>query len=373
MADLRAVSLFSGAGGMDLGVVQAGFQVLSSVDNDPHCNNTLRAAVERESRGTSVIEADVRSIAPVDLMEDLDLRAGELDLLFGGPPCQTFSQIGKQQGLQDERGMLLFQMARFAAALRPRMILIEQVKGLLSSRGQRGRKGEVFQLLLRELETLGYAAQWRVINAADFGVPQLRKRVFIVATVPEYEFRFPAPTHVPPHEVAPLFPVREYATVGDVIADLGPPSPKGAGRADSHIDVTPPGDRSRIQGVPSGSFLAAQTHLPPEQRGRLTRKDTTKYRRLALDEPALTLRGGEIFFHPLEDRYLTPREYMRIHGFPDDYYLHGPIRSRSGRVRDLDQHRQVANAVPPPVARAIAEQIRQALLCHASSNCLDSR
>jgi DNA (cytosine-5)-methyltransferase 1 len=82
-----------------------------------------------------------------------------------------------------------------------------------------------------------------------------------------------------------------------------------------------------------------------------------KFRRLSFSEPSLTLRCGEIFFHPVEDRYLTPREYMRIHGYPDDYVLKGPIRSRSGRVRHLDQHRQVANSVPPPVAYAISKQI----------------
>lgn len=106
-----------------------------------------------------------------------------------------------------------------------------------------------------------------------------------------------------------------------------------------------------------GSFLAGELHLPASQRGKLTKKDTTKFRRLSFSEPSLTLRCGEIFFHPVEDRYLTPREYMRIHGYPDTYLLKGPVRGRSGRVRYLDQHRQVANSVPPPVAYAIAKEI----------------
>ncbi|MFO0108808.1 MAG: DNA cytosine methyltransferase, partial [bacterium] len=84
-------------------------------------------------------------------------------------------------------------------------------------------------------------------------------------------------------------------------------------------------------------------------------------RRLSFSEPSLTLRCGEIFFHPVEDRYLTPREYMRIHGYPDNYFLKGPVRGRSGKVRYLDQHRQIANSVPPPVAYAIATEITKFL------------
>jgi DNA (cytosine-5)-methyltransferase 1 len=101
--------------------------------------------------------------------------------------------------------------------------------------------------------------------------------------------------------------------------------------------------------------------LPKEQLRNLTKKDTTKFKRLSRQEPSNTLRCGEIFFHPKENRYLTPREYMRIHGYPDSYILRGPIRGRSGRVRHLDQHRQIANSVPPPIARLLAEEVLKVL------------
>ena len=127
------------------------------------------------------------------------------------------------------------------------------------------------------------------------------------------------------------------------------------------MDVTPAGDRRRIHGVPEGSHLARELHLPADQRGGLTKKDTTKFLRVNRKEPVNTLRCGEIFYHPTEDRYLKPRECMRIHGYPDNYLLKGPIRGRSGQVRDLDQHRQVANSVPPPVALVIADAIRASL------------
>jgi DNA (cytosine-5)-methyltransferase 1 len=357
-----ALSLFSGGGGMDIGVMEAGFSVIACLELDPHCCETLRAATAREERSTRVIENDIRQVDPKELMAQLNLRPGELDLLCGGPPCQAFSQIGKQEALADERGLLLFQMARFAKVLKPKSILIEQVKGLLTAKDEKGHKGKVFERLLFELEELGYVPKWKVVNAADYGVPQLRKRVFIVATRKPNGFEFPLPTHAPSDETFGLFAVLPYITVGEVIKGLPLPTEKnGKGKDCCHIDVTPVGDRFRIGGVPEGGHLSAQTHLPKEQRRNLTIKDTTKFLRLSRTKPANTLRCGEIFFHPTEDRYLTPREYLRIHGYPDSYTLRGPVRGRSGRVRALDQHRQVANSVPPPVAKMLALQIRKVL------------
>ena len=130
----NALSLFSGAGGMDIGVQDAGFDILAQIEIDEHCCNTLRAAREREKRDTRIIESDIREIAPAELRKNLHLEKGELDLLFGGPPCQSFSLAGKQLGLKDERGMLLFEIVRFSEELEPKVILVEQVKGLLSSK-----------------------------------------------------------------------------------------------------------------------------------------------------------------------------------------------------------------------------------------------
>jgi DNA (cytosine-5)-methyltransferase 1 len=360
-----ALSLFSGAGGMDLGVRWAGYDVLGEVEVDPHCCETLRAAAFRDQRKSQVIQTDIRSLDPEALMTTLGLRSGELALLFGGPPCQSFSQIGKRGFLNDDRGLLLFEVARFAKVLRPHAILIEQVKGLTSAEDQAGIRGGVFESLVASLRELGYDVWWRVLNAADYGVAQTRRRVFVVASEPGVRFEFPAPTRS--SEPNSLFPLPLYSSVGQTIEGLGPPQ-QGPHpfREDGHVDVTPEGDRRRIQGVPEGKWLAAQAHLPASQRCNLSRKDTTKFRRLSRSLPSLTLRCGEIFFHPTEDRYLTPREYMRLHGYPDTYILKGPIRGRSGRVRHLDQHRQVANSVPPPLAHALAESIRRAQTCHSS-------
>nr|WP_182729322.1 DNA cytosine methyltransferase [Thiospirillum jenense] len=359
----QAISLFSGAGGMDIGVRNAGFKILAEIECDQHCCATLMANAETHGYDTKVIHADIRTIQPKKLLQDLSLQTGELDLLFGGPPCQSFSLAGKQRGLEDERGLLLFEIIRFAQGLQPKVIFLEQVKGLLSSRGKTNRRGEVFENFLKKLEIINYTPKWRVVMSADYGIPQLRERLFIIATRERNGFSFPERTHTPIDEINSLFSYKPYIGIGEVLDGLGKPDLKVTGktmyeRADSHVDVTPSRDRERIAQVPEGGYLAAQTHLGEALRCKLSPKDTTKYLRLHRKRPANTLRCGEIFYHPTENRYLTPREYMRIHGYPDNYILKGPIRSRTGTVPNLDQHRQIANSVPPPLANVMARQIK---------------
>lgn len=355
-----AISLFSGCGGLDLGVAQAGFRLAASVELDEHAANTLRTWTDRLPYHHSTIVGDIRALTSVDIMRAAELDSGSVDLLVGGPPCQSFSGIGFRRGLDDPRGLLLFEVVRFARELRPRAIMVEQVKGLVNFVDSSGFR--VLDLLANELGSLGYTVTWKVLNAADYGVPQSRERVFIVAVEGDRPFAFPEPTHS--RETGPsLFGVRDrYRVVGDALRGLSTPPTKGEiGTDPNHMDVTPARDRERIRDVPEGQWLSAQLQLPQELRGNLGIKDTTKYRRLHRESTALTLRCGEIHYHPIEDRYLTPREYLRLHGYPDWFQLTGPIRSRTGRVRDLDQHRQVANSVPPPLAFAIAFSIRDHL------------
>jgi len=363
MAKYRALSLFSGAGGMDIGVRNAGFDILAEIEMDKYCCQTLRASVEREKRKTLVLETDIKEIDPEELINKLNLKPNDLDLLFGGPPCQPFSLAGKQKSLNDIRGPLLFEILRFANVFKPKVIFIEQVKGLLSAKGEKGEKGEVFNLFISGLEKINYTSKWQICCAADYGVPQIRERVILIATYGKNGFVFPEHTHAPKEQANDLFNLKPYVTVGEALSGLGKPMAKIPGttffnQVDSHVDVTPMRDKERIASVPEGAYLASQTHLGKDILCGLQPKDTTKYLRLNRSKPSNTLRCGEIFYHPTENRYLTPREYMRLHGYTDDYILLGPIRSRTGTVKNLDQHRQVANSVPPPLAYAISNKIR---------------
>lgn len=353
------VSLFSGIAGLDEGLHRAGFNPLFCSELDVHARGSLLHWCSLRNV-SPIINCDINEICPYDLKKELGLKVGHLDLLAGGPPCQSFSLIGNRRSLDDTRGMLLFKMVEFAKALKPKAILVEQVRGLLSAKGADGQPGAVFNEFLEALTESGYRVSSSLLRAADYGVPQLRDRVFIVALKGTREFQFPNPSHFP-ERLGLLNKYDVYRSVRDAIYDLPPPVKKGQSeQIPGHLDVTSNRDKERISGVPEGQCLAKQMHLPKSQRMNLNpKKDTTKFRRLSWDSPALTLRGGEAFYHPVEDRYLTPREYMRLHGFSDDHILTGPIRARSGSVRDLDQHRQVANAVPPQLGEVIGKAINK--------------
>lgn len=362
----QALSLFSGCGGMDVGIRNAGFDVRACIEIDPNCCDTLRHNASAAHHDTVVMETDIRRVDPYTLMLALGLREGELDLLFGGSPCQSFSQIGKKGALSDERGQLLFESVRFAKALKPRVVLLEQVKGLLTAKDDAGAKGGVFSRLSAELSGLGYVVKHAVLTASDYGVAQNRERVFMVGVMNDGAFDFPAATHSGHQLQGGPEGLQPYVTVGDVLAGMKDPVVRESGVQvpdDGHYDVTPPRDRERIHYVPEGEYLAKQRNLPSEILGRLQPRDTTKFLRVSRSRPANTLRGGEIFFHPVADRYLTPREYMRIHSYPDSYELRGPIRGRSGSAKTLDQHRQVANSVPPLLAEKVGRSISEVLKC----------
>lgn len=352
---------------MDIGFRHAGFSVRACSEIDPNASATLRLNESIHGTKTRVYEGDVRLLSPQGLMSDLGLKKGELDVLFGGPPCQSFSQAGKKRSLMDPRGMLVFEMHRFASVLQPKAVVIEQVRGFLSAgTPDDPSPGSVLRMVTQQLAQLGYKVSWRLLNAADYGVPQLRYRVILVAVRTNNEYQFPVATHSDVTETD-LLGVLPYKTVGSVISGLPVPVLMESAQEEqlkfSHVDPTPLRDRERIHFVPEGRYLAAQRHLPANLLCSLSEKDTTKFLRVDRNRPSNTLRGGEIFFHFEQDRYLTPRECMRIHGYPDDYLLCGPIRRRTPTSQTLCQHKQVANSVPPPLAQAIAHGLKSHLVC----------
>ena len=342
---LKAISLFAGAGGLDVGVDQAGFKTICSIEQDPHCATTLR----NNAVGKTIWQVDIRALDAVGASEALGIKPGDIALLHGGPPCQPFSQIGKKGGISDPRGQLAFEMVRFAEALRPAAVMIEQVPQFL--RAKATEHTMVVDVLHEAFWKIGYELRATVLDALDFQVPQKRKRAILVCVPRGLSFEFP-------FDLKGARPT----TVGEAIGDLPAASLPGQNPlVPNHIDVTPPRDRHRISYVLEGQWLSKSKDAPADVVQRLTPKDSTKFRRLHRKLPSLTLRCGEMPYHPLENRYVTPREAARIQGFPDRYVFTGPIRRRTGTVSSLDQHRQVANAVPPPLAKSIASGIKSSL------------
>lgn len=177
---LPVISLFSGAGGLDIGFSGAGFRVAVAVEQDSACCETLRA----NTHGVPILCKDIREVSGEEILESAGLEVGEAALVIGGPPCQSFSMAGMRRGLDDDRGRLLFEFVRIVRETLPRGFVLENVKGLANWDG-----GRALALLLGELEKPIYTggAEYRyrvappqVLNAVDFGVPQQRERLFVV-------------------------------------------------------------------------------------------------------------------------------------------------------------------------------------------------
>ena len=260
MKKFSFVSLFSGCGGLDLGLIHAGFVPLVSVEIDAFARSSHEAMLADCGFNDVLSLSDIHELPPSVLMSKLGLKPGELDLLCGGPPCQSFSLIGKRGSLDDPRGQLLYKMAEFANALQPKAILIEQVKGLLSAKCKDNSRGGVLNGLMEMLKLAGYTAAYKLLRAADYGVPQLRDRLFIVAIRGKNAFEFPETTHCAGHDKSELALTKakpEYVNVKMALSGL----PKAVSKGEmplisNHIDVTPQGDRTRIKGVPPGECLA---------------------------------------------------------------------------------------------------------------------
>lgn len=370
-----SVDLFCGAGGLSEGLRQAGFETKFAADFDPNCVLSYRA----NHPGTTIAEID---IANLDAKQILDACNGrEIDLLAGGPSCQGYSTHGKRNA-DDPRNFLFTHFIRLAGELQPKWLLIENVPGLLTF-----RKGYFKNLIISQLHSLGYRAEARVVCAADYGVPQLRRRIFFLATRTDAPISFPQPTHAPLDDSASLHP---YVTIDEAIGDL--PLLRGELTREDHEYIAPPScdyQRYARQYQPrltmhQANGMSAQAkkvakfiregqglravpvrYLPDRfkrmrtiSNGQLRRDCTTLYYRLDRKKPGYTITcyfrnvASGPFMHPLEDRSLSYREAARIMSFQDRYQFAG-----TGFAR------QIGNAVPPLLARAFGKQIA-ALLQH---------
>lgn len=330
---LKVIELFAGAGGLALGIEQAGFETIGLIEIDKSASDTLRC----NRPNWRVINEDVEKISPLDLEDYFTIKKGELDLLSGGAPCQSFSYAGKRLGLQDARGTLFYHYAVFLQKLQPKMFLFENVRGLLSH-----DKGQTINNMLDIFKEQGYTVQKKVLNAWDYGVPQKRERLILIGIrndlVDKLEFDFPIQ-----HKYKPV--------LRDILLDC--PKSEGSKYSESKTEIfelVPPGGYWRdIPKDIAKEYMKSCWHMEGGRTGIL--------RRLSLDEPSLTVLTSPSQkqtdrCHPLEARPFTIRENARCQSFPDDWVFCGSVGQ---------QYKQVGNAVPVKLAYEIATKIKESL------------
>lgn len=219
--DLPVISLFSGAGGLDIGFDQAGFRTAVLVELDPACCQTLR----KNMPGVPVLEGDLSQIKTSQILSTAGLKPLEAALVIGGPPCQSFSLAGKRMGLDDPRGRLVLEFIRVVREALPKAFVMENVRGLMN-----WEKGKALDAILNEAQvpipfggkTYAYHVDYKILNAADYGAPQFRERVFVVGNRVDRDFVFPERQYGPGGGAAEM---RPYRTVRDAICGLPPATP----------------------------------------------------------------------------------------------------------------------------------------------------
>ncbi len=325
-----AVSIFAGAGGLDLGFRMAGFKILLATDHDPDAARTH----QKNWSKVPFICKDIRTLSVDEIAEAT--RGRRPDVVIGGPPCQGFSTLGDRLSA-DPRNVLVDEYIRIVDGLRPQAVVIENVRAISTE-----YKGRYRDYIIKRLEQVGYTTHFAILDAARYGVPQHRHRAFFVGFAdPRVEYTFPPHTHGPEG--------KPYATVGQAIGDLvnkGPEVPNHIALEHSEKVV------ARYRLIPEGGMLPPPDELPEEIRRS---NFGSTYKRLHRERPSLTIVPGNnaLPVHPVLDRSLTPREAARLQTFPDDYVFEGDRRK---------QCIQVGNAVPPLLAQVVALSVRDRIL-----------
>jgi len=354
-----ALSFFSGALGLDLGLERAGIDVLLASEIDPATRETIAA-----NRPGIALIGDIREYND----ESIRLAAGlevsdEIDLIVGGPPCQAFSTAGRRLGFHDERGNVFLKYIELIGKLKPKYAVIENVRGLMSApwthiphelRGdQQGaisseeQPGGALRYIIDLLQNFGYSVSFNLYNAANYGAPQIRERIIIICSRDGSRVPYLTPTHSNDCK----FNMPTWRTFHDVTKDM--PTNQV-----NHVNF--PEKRLRFYKLlgPGQNWRNLPKELQQEAMGQSYFSGGGKtgfYRRLAWHEPAPTLvthpaMPATDLAHPLENRPLSVQEYKRLQDFPDNWVVCGSI---------INQYRQLGNAVPVPLGEAIGKAILQ--------------
>lgn len=346
-------SLFTGAGGLDIGLERAGFRTAAAVDNDADCISTLRAnqtAVggvrNAHFDGTVLIHKPVETITPEEL---LGACGGcPPDLMAGGPPCQPFSSSGAMGALSDPRGKLFEEFVRLTGALRPRLVLFENVRGLVTAKGPNGEPGEVLSLVQEAFEGIGYATRFALLNAADFGCPQRRVRCFMIASRDIEVPTFPEPTHTERSEPSLFGAQPSWVSLRQFLATRSEPDVSGVVRPTARL-------AAQLAGLPDGAGLrsagARETTRPS---GHWGYRQGTFIADQSLPARTVTASACQDWIR-LDDgtlRRLTADECAGLQGFPSGWQFAGGKAS---------QFRQIGNAVPVVFGQVIGRCLLDAL------------
>ena len=347
----NAISLFSGAMGLDLGIEAAGFDIKVCVEMDHWAAETIRI-----NTSIPVIERDINDVSSEDILKISGLKKGNIDLVVGGPPCQAFSTAGKQRGFSVIRGGCIIQFIRVVSDLKPKYFILENVRGILSAKlnavpeaykeydSIKMESGSVLKLVLNEFNKLGYSISYALLNAANYGVPEKRERVVMIGHLGD---RVPIPA--PTHSESGAFGTKKWVSLRDSIGDL-------QGKPMRYIPL-----RSRMEKymklIGEGeNWTKLDPAVAKEAMGKayvLSGGKTGFLRRLSFDEPAPTLVTSPTMpatqlCHPKELRPLSVEEYARIQQFPDTWIFEGRIESI---------YKQIGNAVPVGLGKAVGNQI----------------
>ncbi|MGB3496490.1 MAG: DNA cytosine methyltransferase [Elainellaceae cyanobacterium] len=355
--DLKALSFFSGCMGLDLGLEKEGIKVLLACEIDAAARKTIET-----NRPDMALVGDIRDYSAAEIREKAGLSStDDIDVIVGGPPCQAFSSAGKRQGFNDDRGNVFLTFIDLITELNPRFAVIENVRGLLSAplkhrphdmRGknfptlsQDEQRGGALLFIIQRLKRAGYSVSFNLYNSANFGAPQRRERVVIACSRDGEKLPYLTPTHSEKN----LYDLPGWRTLREALEGL----PKN-----EYHSVKFPEKRLKYYRLlkPGQYWRDLPKELHQEALGASYHAGGGKtgfFRRLAWDKPAPTLlthpaMPATDLAHPEEDRPLSIEEYKRIQEFPDDWIIAGTL---------LNQYRQVGNAVPCSLGRAIARML----------------
>ena len=366
---LKALDLFCGCGGISAGLRSAGFEVIAGVDIEAKYIATFR----HNFRDARSLNADMTACSPDSLMSELGLAPGELDVIAGGPPCQGFSKNvpRKFRYIDDPNNLLIRTFLDYCLAIKPKMIIMENVAEMKNGFSRKFRDE-----IIAQLEKFGYSVTNTTLNAAEYGIPQRRRRAFFLAARESDCPAAPVPTHCQTSQQKGIFNEASFVTTWDAIGDL--PS-VGHGEGEDPCSYTCRPFSNYQKKARNGKRRVRNhvaRHLAPTQYARLAslepgqaHKDLPEnlqirggysgaYGRLRKDMVAPTITrwvfhpGSGRWGHPVDTRTLTIREIARIQGFPDNYEFVGSFVQQAG---------QLGNAVPPLLVEQIANSMRSQL------------